>query len=194
MNWIERFFVRAKHWQIFLLLVGVFVALDILFRGGFMLGSPSPEQSTINILLVGTLAALSGWCFLLWLWFLGSYLNSLAPAPLRRKLGFLFFTIFYSAVYIFASIALFFSLNPKLTLFTIPLHLLALFCMYSNLYFVAESLKIAETGISASFFDCLGPFLLLWFYPVGIWFIQPRVNHLYAAHQNGELRRGMAEI
>jgi len=29
-----------------------------------------------------------------------------------------------------------------------------------------------------TFFDYSGPFFLFWFFPIGVWFIQPRVNKL----------------
>jgi hypothetical protein len=30
-----------------------------------------------------------------------------------------------------------------------------------------------------SFYDFSGPFFLLWFFPIGIWIIQPRINRLF---------------
>jgi hypothetical protein len=45
---------------------------------------------------------------------------------------------------------------------------------------VSKSLVLAETGKPASFYDYAGPFFLLWFFPVGIWIVQPRVNRLYS--------------
>jgi len=56
---------------------------------------------------------------------------------------------------------------------------MGLCCVFYGLYFVSKSLVMAETGERASFFNCLGPFLLLWFAIIGVWFIQPRVNRLY---------------
>jgi hypothetical protein len=45
--------------------------------------------------------------------------------------------------------------------------------MFYNLYFVSKNLVVAETGKPASFHDYAGPFFLIWFFPIGIWFIQP---------------------
>jgi len=94
------------------------------------------------------------------------------------------FTILCPALYVLVSIGLFQSIDRKLFVMTIPVHLFAVFCMFCNLYFVAEGLVIAETDERASFFDCLGPFLLLWFAIIGVWFIQPRINRLYAEKRN----------
>jgi hypothetical protein len=194
MNWIERFFLRAKHWQIFLLLVAVFVALEILFSGGLVSGAKSEEDLTLTIDLIAALTGLSLVCFLVWLWSLGSFLTSAAPAEFRLKTGFFRFAVIYPGVYIFVFAALFFSMNPKVLAVIIPLHLFGMFCMFYDLYFVAKSLAMAETGSSATFAGYAGAFFLLWFYPIGIWFIQPRVNRLYADRAKSGIPVRMVEV
>ena len=62
--------------------------------------------------------------------------------------------------------------------------------MFYNLYFVSKSLLIAETGKSATFSEYAGEFFLLWFYPIGVWLIQPRINRLYVKTQSAELSTG----
>jgi hypothetical protein len=61
-----------------------------------------------------------------------------------------------------------------------------MFCLFYCLRFVAKTLTLAETGKPASFYDYAGPFFLLWFYPVGIWIVQPRVNRLYMERSSVE--------
>jgi hypothetical protein len=180
MNWIERFFVRAKHWQIFLLFVVVLAIGEFPVIGNFAAALRSQEGPAEALLLTEVATAVAAWCFLLWLWSLGSFLSPCVPPALRLKKGFFLFTILFSAIYVPVSVALFQSIDRKLFLVTIPVHLFAVFCMFCNLYFVAEGLVMAETGKRASFFDCLGPLLLLWFSLIGVWFIQPRINRLYA--------------
>jgi len=55
-----------------------------------------------------------------------------------------------------------------------------MFCLFYDLYFVPKSLVTVESGKQATFYDYAGPFFLKWFFPIGIWFIQPRINRLYA--------------
>ena len=62
------------------------------------------------------------------------------------------------------------------------MHLVATFCMFYNLYFVAKSLKLVELQRPVGFYDYSGPLFLLWFFPAGIWVVQPRINRLYALH------------
>jgi hypothetical protein len=68
--------------------------------------------------------------------------------------------------------------KDRIFLVIFPLHLLAMFCMFYQLYFVSKNLVLAETGRPASFSDYAGLFLALWFFPIGIWIVQPRINRL----------------
>jgi hypothetical protein len=180
MNWIERFFVRAKHWQIFLLFVVFFAVGESLAIGNLASAARSQETYGAALVLTEMATGVATWCFLLWLWSLGSFLASVVPAALMLKKKFFIFTILCSVIYAPVSVALFQSIDRKLLIITIPLHLFGVFCMLCNLYFVAEGLVIAETSERPSFLDCLGTFLLLFFAVIGVWFIQPRINRLYA--------------
>jgi hypothetical protein len=62
----------------------------------------------------------------------------------------------------------------------LPLHLLALISFLYLQIFVSKNLVSAETGKSASFSAYLGTSLLIWFWPIGVWFVQPRINRLFA--------------
>lgn len=70
--------------------------------------------------------------------------------------------------------------NPFIFLLIIPLHLFSMFCIFYCLYFVAKSLKAVELQRKVSSGDYIGEFFIIWFFPIGIWFIQPRVNKLFA--------------
>jgi hypothetical protein len=61
----------------------------------------------------------------------------------------------------------------------LPVHLFAVFCILHTLYFVAKSLKTAEQQKVVRVSDFAGDFALLWLFPIGIWFIQPRINQLF---------------
>jgi len=62
-----------------------------------------------------------------------------------------------------------------------------MFSLLYNVYFVSKTLVQAETGKPASFYDYAGPFFLLWFFPVGVWFTQPRINRLYEQHTSASV-------
>jgi len=62
----------------------------------------------------------------------------------------------------------------------VPLHLLAMIAIFYVLAFAARNIIMAERQSTVSFFDYSGPFFLMWFFPIGVWFVQPRVNRLVA--------------
>ena len=64
----------------------------------------------------------------------------------------------------------------------IPIHLIAFVFVLTCLAANAKLIVNAETQKENSFIDSLGTFLLLWFYPIGIWFVQPRINAVYNAN------------
>jgi hypothetical protein len=61
----------------------------------------------------------------------------------------------------------------------ILLHLFSMFCMIHSLYFIAKTIKTIELQKEVRFSDFIGEFFMIWFYPVGIWIIQPRINKIY---------------
>jgi hypothetical protein len=72
-------------------------------------------------------------------------------------------------------------IQPNLTIFAliVPLHLFSMFCIFYCLYFNAKALKIVEWQRPVTFSDFAGEFFLIWFFPIGIWIIQPRINRLF---------------
>lgn len=180
MNWIRTLFVRAKHWQIFLLFVAIFAIGELPMLGYATSAARSPEGFAEAFVVLEIVTAVSALCYLLWLWSMGSFLNSLAQPVLRLRISVFSLTVIFTSIYVFGFVALFESVTPIAFGVIVPLLLLAAFCMFYNFYFVSKSLAIAETGKSATFNEYAGTFFLLWFYPIGIWFIQPRINRLYA--------------
>jgi hypothetical protein len=60
----------------------------------------------------------------------------------------------------------------------VPLHLFAMFCFLYTFYFVAKTFKTVELQREVTFGDFAGEFFLLWFYPVGVWILQPKINKM----------------
>jgi hypothetical protein len=177
MNWIARFFLRAKSWEIFLLSVGILVLLQIpLFISNqgesvrLDWGPALTSMLSVNV----------------WFWVVGSFLNSIVLPGLRPGLGLFRCALIYPILYL-AGLVIF--SPPPLAMLGIvifPLHLLAVLCMFYLLSFVSKNLALAETGKEVTFYDYAGPFFLLWFFPIGVWIVQPRMNRLYAEGANGE--------
>ena len=182
MNAIIRWLLRAKHWHIFLCYAVAFLAASAA-RVSSGLSSPA-----LLLTLRGRLTVFSIWipCLGLlqaWLWSVGSFLNSISQPTLRRRLGFFGFSIIYTMLYVFFLVPVFpSSTDPVIAVLMLPLHPFAMFSLLYSLYFVSKTLVQAETGKPASFRDYAAPFFLLWLFPVGVWFTQPRINRLYEQH------------
>jgi hypothetical protein len=185
-NTTMSFFLRAKHWQLFLLLAVVPMVAEMAAALSMPMSLRSwNDFGPAGLLFVGaTLFYML--CFLAWFWSLGSFLNSIVKPAFKLRTAFFYFSLIYSALYLPFFLAVFFDVRPATIAVLLPLHFLAMFCIFYLLRFVSKTLALAETGRPVSFYDYAGPFFLMWFYPVGVWIIQPRVNRLYAERRNSE--------
>lgn len=181
---MTQLFLKAKHWQIFMLLCGLpfiteIVTMPLLFGGNSM--------ASISIMMLIILICLGG--FLGWFWSIGTGLQQFIPENVRLKTAKFRFFLIYALVYMllfscliiytFASIHLI-SENTDvyggMIFLIVPLHFLAMFAMFYCLYFVAKTYKTVELQRTVTFSDYAGEFFLFWFFPVGIWVIQPKIN------------------
>lgn len=184
MKSIQGLFLRAKHWQVFAFLVGGGIVCDV-FPTAYM--SPALFDSSItkflmiNVLFMAPFIAF----FFGWLWSMGSFLSSVTDPRLRLKMNFFGFALIFPIPYTFTFMIVV-SQNPQpwIVLLILPFHFLAMFCMFYILYFLSKSLVMVETGKRATFYEYAGPFFLFWFFPIGVWFTQPRINQLYAKRRD----------
>ena len=165
--------LASKGWQLFVLLCVVpFVAM---FAAMF-------SRSLVPSAVV---AGSFTWLVLSWYWSIGSFLNSVLDVHLRLSSPRLTLATLYPVLYI-PVFLWFFSEpgvpNPELI---VPLHLMAMLCMFYVIYFVAKALTMVQRGRSVSFSDYVPTFLLLWLYPIGVWIVQPEINRVYqSSNQN----------
>lgn len=62
--------------------------------------------------------------------------------------------------------------------FIIPLHIYGMWSIFYIFYFAAKMLKSVSVGKIVPFDQAFGYFFGFWFFPVGIWFIQPEAQKL----------------
>lgn len=167
MKAIQAFFLRAKHWHIFVLL---FAIPQVASFAAIV---------TMQYMFFTVVTAASVLCLLAWCWSLGSFLSSGLKAQFQMKPAFFRFAVLYPILYVPVFFWFVLSSANGAVVVIVPLHLLAMACMVYVLYFVSRNLVMAETGKPASFSDHIGTLMLFWFFPVGVWFVQPRVNRLY---------------
>lgn len=194
---IEKF-LKAKHWQLFLLTFGIPMIFQFVMMGTMFasIGSGNvPDLSLmfnymmflpiIMILFIGV--------FFGWFWSVVIGLQEIIPDEAKMKLTSFKILFFIPVVYmLLISIFIGVSINgfvdssnkPSPSLIgglialIIPLHLFSMFCIFHTLFYVAKTFKTAELKRKVSFSDFAGEFFLIWFYPIGIWIVQPKINKM----------------
>ncbi len=179
-------FLRMKHWQLFLLMVGIPIIIEFIGLG-IMFTTRDPKSMFFVFPLIMFFSILIN---LGWLNALGINLTKKLPETVKMKLNkfkwFLYFPMIYMlilSVFILGILnGLSFGLIPTPLLFLIilPIHLFSMFCLFYCLYYISKTLKAVELQRPVIFNDYAGEFFLLWFFPIGLWIIQPRINKLFA--------------
>lgn len=202
MKIIERI-LRAKHWQLFLVTIGIpfsihIISMIILFV--IFINYKNTDFSNTFIIVIGIIFILlmlaglvSSSMLYAWNWAIGIGLQEKLPIPLRSntryfKLCFLYPIIHVLLLFPIFIVALVYNINTKIEpianniilLYAIflPFHLMAMACMFYNIYFAARTFKTTELQRKTTFSDFAGEFFLIWFYPIGIWIIQPKINRM----------------
>ncbi|GAB3010902.1 hypothetical protein [Bowmanella dokdonensis] len=168
-------YLKAKHWQLFIVLVGTMFAAQGLMISSAMSGGPlSALALVIPTLLMGIL-------FFGWLWAVSSACSKALPPELKSSPIPMQAGLVYALVYLVFGGFFFFGAGKQPPGYVIVMHLLAMAAIFYALGFTAKQLVKLEQGQDVSFFSYSGPFFLFWFFPIGIWFIQPKVNQLFGA-------------
>jgi len=166
--------LKLKHWQLFGLMIGAGVI------GAFSdLHTNKIALAISNLFLVGI--------YISWLWAMCINLYTKLPSTASLNLGIFKLCMLIPSIYILIlsflfSGDLFETQGGNLVGFAtiiIPVHLCSAFCIFWCLTFVAKSLKAAELQRPVTFRDYVGEFFLFWFFPIGVWFIQPRINKMF---------------
>ncbi len=207
-------FLKLKHWQLFALWVGVPLIFGIflfnsLAKNITIIGQdPTPYlQSIANMSIYFAIAVLIiAFIHFGWYWSVGIKLQDKIPPDLKMKTGmFKFFLIFpYAYVIVFSSailwlLSVFSGLQNGdmvtpwfafIPMFLFPIHFFTIFCTFYCMYFTARTIKTAELQRVARMDDYIGEFFLIWFFPIGVWILQPRLNKLIAEDENSICKPG----
>jgi len=175
---MKAFFLRAKHWQLFLL--GVAAPVYVFSGRRYLI----------------PLAALAVISNLTWIWVTGSFLSALSDRT--NTLGNRLFRVAivsWALCVVLANAIFHPSLFGNLTIIRIsdfaatllfPSLIIAILCFPFALYFWCKSLLLAELRDSADLSEYLALIFLLGFFCVGVWNLQPRINRLYRQRIQGK--------
>lgn len=213
-------FLRARHWQIFVLgfilpMVLYMFMMFIMMIKGIHLSSESEPN------IAGFLKSLSGVFRFLpmimllafgilngWLWSIGKGMQDYIDEEFRLQTKWFSISIIFVVVYtVLFTVSMTSMLSHFVSsiaetkgqdfdLFTdhlrsqfymlaivTPFHLLAFGCCFYNLYFAAKTVKTFEFQDEVSFSDFVSEFFMFWFYPIGVWMIQPKINNWLAEEE-----------
>lgn len=190
-------FLKAKHWQLFILIfvipMLVQFALFGMIASSFGDGDGNDYNKSYELIalvfkVIPIMTIFFSVIYFGWFWSVAVGLDKEIPEELKLNLGrFKASSIFAFSYLVLIMAVMSFIFPALLTMLGVPpaifgvvfiLHLLAMFCMFYNLYFVAKTIKTAETQKAVSFGDFVGEFFMLWFFPVGVWILQPLINKL----------------
>lgn len=186
---MTRIFLKAKHWQLFLLTFGIPMISQFAMTGTIVAGvgvgndnDPPFILDYIQLFPFMMLLCVTG--LFGWFWSVGSGLQSKVPAGVEMKVRKFKIFFFISLVYILLVLGLVMAalagigLNSKIFIIILPLHLISMFGVFYSLYFAAKTFKTVELQRETSFSDFSSEFFMMWFFPIGIWMIQPRINRI----------------
>lgn len=182
MNFVKNLFLRAAHWQIFALWA-VLYFIDTFVVASLIGNEPTPVRNVplLTTLIIQATAMLAIGGFFLWLWMVGSFLNSLVKPGLRLSFGFFRLALIFPLVYILAFSFVEWIPRAFRIYVVLPIHLFTMICIIYSLRFVAKNLALQEECRFLTFRDYYRSFFLLYFFPIGVWWIQPKINKLYVA-------------
>ncbi|GAB3201670.1 hypothetical protein GCM10027293_24900 [Pontibacter aydingkolensis] len=121
----------------------------------------------------------------LWLWWLGLYFYRRLPGSINITAVFFNLGALYFALYILLLIYTLGIVHESIIDGTLPLgmlallipmHLFATFCYLYVVYFVARSIVSAAQQRVVAFHEFVLVLVQVLFLPIGIWFLQPRLN------------------
>lgn len=114
----------------------------------------------------------------LWYFSIAYELNIKTPTDVNLSINwFIFISVYAYAYSIFAHF--FFGtgkIETNMFLFVFPFHIFAMYCIFYSFFFIAKCLVSIEDGKSPKFDRLIGSIFMLWFFPIGIWFILPRIK------------------
>ncbi len=178
--------LTIKHFQLFGLLVGAPVVFTILIISTIVLiGLPVTMLISIfQKLTIFIIFAIFGWFYTL-----GTNLHEKLPTSMPMNLPRFKMFLSIQVIYNLFMSTFIFSLtangptveqpNPLIVAIVFLIPLFSMFCIFYCIYFSAKTLKAVELQRLVTFNDFVGEFFLFWFFPIGIWIIQPRINKLF---------------
>lgn len=164
-----KLFLNIKSWQLFILIIVPLLAPS------FFLGDNLLNTQTLGVILIV-------WTTILFSWFLsiGLASNQKLEASLKKSTSIFIGGLVFAALYLVATffwfLPKFIIQNQMLPSWLILCHLIAMIGIFHGLWFASKQFVTLQKGREITFSEYASTFLMLWFAPIGVWFLQPKVN------------------
>lgn len=171
--------LTLKHWQVFIVLGLSYTISIALWDSDFLIGNISSLDISVMFGIVSLIF------FFLWILTLGLFVNSISENPYRFRKGLLIFSVLCSMTgYVELNLQRLAieGLNIPIWFSTLMAPLTAFGIIYT-FYNVPKSLKSIELDRKVTFKECIVDTILLFAFPIGVWFIQPRINRLFSVNE-----------
>jgi hypothetical protein len=184
MDSIQEIFLRAKHWQIFFLLLGTY-ALSVLattrLSPKLKPGIAHNPTGLILLIAVGIAPYVLSICG--WLWAAGMLFNANLSSDLQLRTGFFRFATIYAVFGLSLGLPVTWASNQVQRQWLELPQLFGVICIVYILKFTAKTFVTLNRGRRSapwSYFRYMVQFLAA---PLFVWQIQPQLNRLYAKSQ-----------
>ncbi len=201
-----KLFLKAKHWQLFVLFVTPIVMMQIVSYNPYLnnfleFTNKPPDPKEVFLLMLNHFKYLPYLVLLMlvlnsaWIWSLTIGLKHKLPKDV--KLNFTRFKLFFFIPVIYVLVLCYsshtFITNISIDSFPdsneifdiiryvpvfILFHLFAMFCIFHSIYFAAKTLKTVLLKKKINNSDFIGEFFLIWLSFVGVWILQPKINEI----------------
>ena len=167
---------KLKHWQLFIVLCTTYIVSIVFELNLFSIARVVALQISVYLSVITLIF------FFSWIIVTGIYLNNIPNNPHHFRMPVLIFAVLCAMI---SYIELNFERLENEGLyspnyFSMLLPLFALFGISYTFYNVPKSLKSIELGREAVFSEWIFDALLLFAFPIGVWFIQPRLNKIFS--------------
>lgn len=171
MEYIIKYFSRAKAWELFFIMTLTPFVFSLLQ----LFNTPDLFENFWKLMIVPSLLAI---VYMSWIWSMGIRLAKIKKVSSARKKLFNYAVIYN---YLFVTFNVFFYLLfPNIinaasqTIFLIGV-IINVSCTVYAIAYLSKLICGAESSGKGLFNNIIITFLLILYFPVGVWFVQPRI-------------------
>jgi peptidoglycan/LPS O-acetylase OafA/YrhL len=164
------FILKLRHWQVF----------PIILLGAILYGFTFIGHETLT-----TISTVAGGVILFsWTLLTGHALYQILPERIKLNYNLFLLNSFISLTAFLTIRIVYEGQDFSFDGFAALPGFYFVFACLHFLIFPVRALRSIEKGTKASVSECIGDFLLIVFLPIGIWFLQPRINKVQTTQED----------